>query len=120
LAQLRDVLGLAADDSTVVIPDLQPDGKGLLAQNTKRKVDDDTSTSAEKGGGPTPPTVSGNSDQAFVHAQLAASYIPFLSSELLMPPKMPTRAEMEQILLDLRKKALMDEYFGSEPMAIVS
>ena len=31
-----------------------------------------------------------------------------------MPPKMPTVEEMEGVLLDLRKRALVDEYFGDE------
>lgn len=48
------------------------------------------------------------------HARAAAAYIPFLTPEMLMPPKMPTSEEMEKVLLDLRKKALVEEYFGNE------
>ncbi|KAI0332248.1 Isy1-domain-containing protein [Cubamyces sp. BRFM 1775] len=48
------------------------------------------------------------------HARRTAAYIPVLSPEILMPPKMPTREEMEQFLLELRKKALVEEYFGNE------
>jgi pre-mRNA-splicing factor ISY1 len=55
-----------------------------------------------------------NGGQAFVHAQAAAAYIPFLSAESLAPPKMPSRQEMESVLLDLRKKALVQEYFGQD------
>jgi hypothetical protein len=33
---------------------------------------------------------------------------------MLTPPKMLTREETEQVLLDLRKKALMAEYFGPD------
>lgn len=51
-------------------------------------------------------------DPMIAHAQTAAAYIPFLKPEHVMPPKLPTRPEMESILLDLRKKALVDEYFG--------
>lgn len=51
---------------------------------------------------------------AAVHARAAAAYIPFLTAEMLMPPKMPTTEEMEKVLLDLRKKALVDEYFGDQ------
>jgi pre-mRNA-splicing factor ISY1 len=47
------------------------------------------------------------------HARAAAAYIPFLSVESLLPPKMPTKGEMEGVLLELRKRALVDEYFGN-------
>ncbi|KAH9836186.1 pre-mRNA-splicing factor ISY1 [Rhodofomes roseus] len=47
---------------------------------------------------------------AFAHA--TAAFVPFLSTEELLPPKMPSREEMETFLLDLRKKALVEEYFG--------
>jgi len=50
---------------------------------------------------------------AFAHARAAAAYIPFLSVETLLPPKMPTKGEMEGVLLELRKRALVDEYFGN-------
>lgn len=53
-------------------------------------------------------------DQARIHAQAAASYISFLTTEDLLPPKMPTREEMETVLLGLRKQALVDEYFGAD------
>jgi pre-mRNA-splicing factor ISY1 len=57
--------------------------------------------------------VNGDSPAA-AHARAAAAYIPFLTPEMLMPPKMPTTEEMEKVLLDLRKKALVEEYFGNE------
>ena len=53
-----------------------------------------------------------NVDTARVHAQAAAAYIPFLDIEHLLPPKLPTHDEMESVLLALRKKALVEEYFG--------
>lgn len=53
------------------------------------------------------------SDLSAVHAKAAAAYIPFLSEEMLMPPNMPTRDEMEKVLLGLRKEALVEEYFGT-------
>lgn len=49
-------------------------------------------------------------------AKFLASYLPVFSAnpeELMMPP-MPSRTEMESILLELRKKALVGEYFGEE------
>lgn len=57
--------------------------------------------------------VNGDSPAA-AHARAAAAYIPFLTPEMLMPPKMPTTEEMEKVLLDLRKKALVEEYFGND------
>ncbi|GJJ16115.1 hypothetical protein Clacol_010394 [Clathrus columnatus] len=51
---------------------------------------------------------------AEISAQAAASFIPFLSAEDLLPPKLPSRQEMENVLLELRKKALLNEYFGAE------
>jgi len=70
------------------------------------------------GGPPSQPTTMGadaNEDSpAAAHARAAAAYIPFLTPGMLMPPKMPTTEEMEKVLLDLRKKALVEEYFGNE------
>jgi pre-mRNA-splicing factor ISY1 len=57
-------------------------------------------------------TTSSEAEQALLYARAAASRIPFLSPELLLPPKLPTHQEMEAALLMLRKKALLDEYFG--------
>jgi pre-mRNA-splicing factor ISY1 len=51
-------------------------------------------------------------EQTLIHVRAAASYIPFLTPEILLPPKLPTHDEMEAILLALRKKALVEEYFG--------
>ena len=53
-------------------------------------------------------------DMTLMHARATAMYIPFLSAEQLVPPKLPTREEMEQFLLDLRKRALVEEYFGEQ------
>ncbi|KAF5325347.1 hypothetical protein D9619_010109 [Psilocybe cf. subviscida] len=52
------------------------------------------------------------SDASRIHAQAAAAYIPFLDVEDLLPPKLPSHEEMEGVLLALRKKALVEEYFG--------
>jgi len=41
-----------------------------------------------------------------------ATLIPFLTPECLAPPKMPTKQEMDKILLELRKQALLQEYIG--------
>ncbi|PFH48333.1 hypothetical protein AMATHDRAFT_76785 [Amanita thiersii Skay4041] len=70
----------------------------------RTKTDGTMTTSA-------PPAVS-DKDPAFAHAQAAAAQISFLQVGHLLPPKLPTREEMESILLDLRKTALVAEYFG--------
>lgn len=53
----------------------------------------------------------GTSDPQMEHARAAAAFIPFLTPENLLPPKLPTREEMEGVLLNLRKQALVEEYF---------
>jgi len=55
----------------------------------------------------------GTSDLQLEHARAAAAFIPFLGPENLLPPKLPTREEMEGVLLSLRKQALVEEYFGN-------
>ncbi|EPT02082.1 hypothetical protein FOMPIDRAFT_1022950 [Fomitopsis schrenkii] len=51
-------------------------------------------------------------EAAMSFANATAAFIPFLSPDELLPPKMPSREEMETFLLGLRKKALVEEYFG--------
>jgi len=53
-------------------------------------------------------------DSTLLYAQTAASFIPFLETRDLVTPKMPSPEEMETVLLQLRKKALVEEYFGHE------
>lgn len=52
-------------------------------------------------------------DVAAAHARAAAAFIPFLSAEDLTAPKMPGKEQMEAFLLDLQKRALVEEYFGN-------
>ncbi|KIM76180.1 hypothetical protein PILCRDRAFT_826529 [Piloderma croceum F 1598] len=54
------------------------------------------------------------SDPQLEHARAAAAFISFLAPENLLPPKLPTREEMEGVLLNLRKQALVEEYFGGD------
>ncbi|KAI5119465.1 hypothetical protein M0805_007199 [Coniferiporia weirii] len=56
--------------------------------------------------------VEDDGDTALQSARAAAAFIPFLSASDLLPPKLPTKEEMEGVLLGLRKKALVEEYFG--------
>ena len=44
---------------------------------------------------------------------MAASFIPFLSPEALMPSTLPSKEDMEEVLLRLRKEALVQEFFWS-------
>ena len=39
-------------------------------------------------------------------------HIPFLTPEHLQPPKLPTKEEIDGVLLGLRKQALLEEYLG--------
>ncbi|TEB32802.1 Isy1-like splicing factor [Coprinellus micaceus] len=87
-ANVQEVLGLSAD----AIPKFSRP-ESAVSPTAKRKA------------------VDGDAD-ARVHAEAAAAYIPFLTADNLLPPTLPTREEMEAVLLDLRKKALVEEYFG--------
>ena len=78
-------------------------------------ADTEVAKRAKTDGAPPPPTSGASTEEAMLaHAQRTAAYIPILSPEILMPPKLPTREEMEAYLLELRKKALVEEYFGNE------
>ncbi|KAF8551846.1 pre-mRNA-splicing factor ISY1 [Imleria badia] len=132
--RIREVLEIPADEP---IPDLprgprqsstvtSSDSPPANASSSKRKADGDGDASMANKDDPPPenakrsktdaaqqqviPTPAPNSMQA--HAQLAASHISFLSTEDLLPPKMPTGEEMEGVLLKLQKEALVNEYFG--------
>lgn len=132
-SSLRESLGIQTDEA---VPKLQrPQTKASITiadstdetslQKRKHATDEDVEMDTETTEDPSkrPKTdgaksqsdgKSAASDMAIVHAKAAAAYIPFLSEEMLMPPKMPTHDEMENVLLDLRKRALVEEYFGNE------
>ncbi|KAG6908374.1 hypothetical protein DXG01_004872 [Tephrocybe rancida] len=131
-SNLRETLGLSSDgpipklarpDQSVPPPPSLIEAQGL---SSKRKTADvgevegdvdmappDDGLKRPRSGDPTPP-VPVATDAARTHAAAAASYIPFLRTENLLPPTLPTRQEMETVLLALRKKALVEEYFGEE------
>ncbi|KAF8834497.1 Isy1-like splicing factor [Paxillus ammoniavirescens] len=134
---IRELLDLPADDPIPDMPrgakKLPPDPPPVNASSTtnhsKRKAASDTDTDMTHAEGDPPPdnakrfrTDSAPPDASpdpaqhsmQANAQMAASYIPFLSPEDLLPPTLPTREEMEGVLLRLRKEALMNEYFGKE------
>jgi pre-mRNA-splicing factor ISY1 len=91
-----------ADDES----DLEMDG-GTRDESKRTKTDGDLASTVAQ-------TASTTTNPVLLHAQTAASFIPFLDAEHLLPPKVPSREEMETVLLQLRKKALVEEYFGDE------
>ncbi|KAJ3996960.1 Isy1-like splicing factor [Lentinula boryana] len=134
---LREVLSLPEDDPIPPMPRHESssstaDNSSASAVQSEQKAETADGASNDSEPSPSdkrPKTVTAEAtisssipadqlQQAFLHAQTAASYIPFLSAESLLPPKMPTRVEMEQVLLDLKKKALVEEYFGNEKLAV--
>lgn len=133
-AHLREVLGLPTDVPLPQIPrgasasssSIPPSGDPPPASDGKRKAPDDDGklapepdTELAKRSKPDIPVATPGVAQADVaatalaHARAAAAYIPFLTVESLLPPKMPTKEEMEGVLLELRKRALVEEYFGN-------
>jgi pre-mRNA-splicing factor ISY1 len=131
-ANVRETLGLPSDTLVPPIPgqvSAQPSvtqSSTTSQANGKRKTTDGDSDNGMNGtrddskrtrteGESEPTTVQTPSttvDSARLHAQTAASFIPFLQTEHLLPPKILSHDEMESILLQLRKKALVEEYFG--------
>jgi len=134
-AHLREVLDLPTDAPTPQIPrgasasssSIPPSGDPPPGKSDgKRKASDGDNDPApesdsevakrSKSDAPVPTSSAAQADVAaatLAHARAAAAYIPFLSVESLLPPKMPTKEEMEGVLLDLRKRVLVEEYFGN-------
>ena len=134
-AHLREVLGLPDDTPIPPIPRgttalssniPPPENPPPVTSDGKRKAPDEDSTPVLesdsepiKRSKPDAPMVTDSVSQAdaattaLAHARAAAAYIPFLSAESLLPPKMPTKGEMEGVLLELRKRMLVEEYFGN-------
>ncbi|KAJ3515950.1 hypothetical protein NLJ89_g1444 [Agrocybe chaxingu] len=130
---LRENLGLPKDDPPPKLPrpavharETNHDTLPTQSSSSKRKavnqsedVDMDADESKKPKRSPTvTPSMttdtdaSSDADVTRIHAQAAAAYISFLEVDHLLPPKLPSHAEMESILLALRKKALVEEYFG--------
>ncbi|KAJ3528986.1 hypothetical protein NMY22_g9186 [Coprinellus aureogranulatus] len=104
-AHVQEVLGVSAD----TIPKLsRPESAVNTAKRKAADGDSDVQMSDEAGNSSESQALA----QARMHAEAAAAYIPFLTADNLLPPKLPSREEMEGVLLDLRKKALVEEYFG--------
>ncbi|KAF9462243.1 pre-mRNA-splicing factor ISY1 [Collybia nuda] len=127
-SNLRETLDIPPDQPIPKLPraesSLSPSQQMQAISTTRKAADEpgdvEMTPPGEDGTKPTEPvapSASADIDQARIHAQAASSYIPFLQTEHLLPPKMPTRAAMEAILLGLRKQALVEEYFGEETTA---
>ncbi|KAK7036294.1 Isy1-like splicing factor [Favolaschia claudopus] len=96
--ELRTTLGLAPD-AALPRPSASP-----AAKPSEDTVMSDTDPKD---------AASGDADARAAASALAA-YVPFLTAEMLLPPKLPTAAETEATLLALRKRMLVEEYFGTE------
>ncbi|KAH9929090.1 pre-mRNA-splicing factor ISY1 [Epithele typhae] len=107
------------DASHAGLPDPKrkaPDEDGDVEMSTDAPSSEIAKRAKKEGAPPTLASTDAPSDDTMLaHAQRTAAYIPILSPEVLMPPTLPTREEMEKFLLELRKKALVEEYFGNDP-----
>ena len=99
-----------ADEDVAMSTENEVSNTGDLAKKPKAKASGPPSSNGISNGGPTPSP----QEAMLASAKAVATYVPFLTPEYLLPPKMPSHEEMEQFLLDLRKKALVEEYFGPD------
>ncbi|KAG8956819.1 NineTeen Complex (NTC) component [Tulasnella sp. 424] len=92
-------------DNVEVPPIPRPDPKALLASAA-------AGLSITENGS----TVDGDGDAAMNGEKkpVVPPALAFLTADELAAPVMPTKAEMEQVLLEIRKKALLEEYLGKE------
>jgi len=96
----------------------QPSAKRKLRDADSIIVDAEDLKRAKTSTREAPTLTSSMTPSADDAARAAAAFIPFLNSEDLAPPQLPSRDEMEDVLLGLRKKALMSEYFGGGGEAV--
>ncbi|KJA23748.1 hypothetical protein HYPSUDRAFT_137406 [Hypholoma sublateritium FD-334 SS-4] len=131
---VREALGLPSDTPTPKVPrsnvvvtqTVPSDSSNPPPPSSKRKAESQEDVEMHSEGdepkkakaetknttGPEALRSTVDADASRIHAQAAAAYIPFLDVEHLLPPKLPSHDEMEGVLLALRKKALVEEYFG--------
>ncbi|KDQ15480.1 hypothetical protein BOTBODRAFT_54750 [Botryobasidium botryosum FD-172 SS1] len=132
-ATLREVLQLPASDSAPVIP--RPDPVPLSALvalsisagadggGEKRKLDggeeapqDEDAEMADENAAKRSKSSEDKASAADSSRTSQSTHLPLISiltMDDLAPPKMPTREEMEEVLLGLRKRALLEEYLGT-------
>jgi pre-mRNA-splicing factor ISY1 len=104
--ELKSLLGLGGD---VRIPSLRDRAIAPIstsAATAKRKEGEDSKMED----GSKSKRAKQNNGQGAAAQRDITSLIPFLTPEHLAAPKMPTRQEMDAILLELRKQALLQEY----------
>lgn len=93
------------EDTTMTTDEVNDDA--IPADPSKRQKTNGTAVP----NGDQPPSTA-TADTMLQSARAAAAFIPFLSPDELMPPKLPSPEEIEGVLLGLRKQALVQEYFG--------
>ena len=114
--ELISTTKLASLDSST--PSGETKRKAPDDDNASAEMDVDTSKKTKSDAIPPPPNVNGTTDGQVDPdvisnaASAVAAFIPFLTPDDLLPPKLPSKQELEDILLKLRKKALVEEYFG--------
>ncbi|KIJ57219.1 hypothetical protein M422DRAFT_198639 [Sphaerobolus stellatus SS14] len=128
--KIRVALGQSVDEPTPEMPRYYSKGHnpsaqkpppGQLQPSAKRKAPDDEDQTTEGADDDESkrakmevdrPAAATQAPSAEDAAKAAAAFIPFLNPADLAPPKLPTREEMDGVLLKLRKEALLSEYFG--------
>jgi pre-mRNA-splicing factor ISY1 len=79
-------------------------------ESAKKAKTTNNGESAEDGGAAVVPVVDPAAAAAARQAAVAASFLSVLDPESLKMPTMPTTEEMGKVLLEVRKKALREEY----------
>ena len=103
-----------ADPDEVDKPADKQEQDGTISKRSKTNNDSNSTAPSDAAPADSVQDPQALTAQLKMHAQMAASFIPFLSPEALMPPTLPTKADMEEVLLRLRKEALVQEFFGVE------
>ncbi|KAI0031777.1 Isy1-like splicing factor [Vararia minispora EC-137] len=111
-ATLKEMLDIPADEAPPPMPRTTAPAPSALPANGQPPEADGDATMTDVAKAPKPPSDDPRA-VAEAHARSAAPFIPFLSAEDLMPPKMPSKDQMEAFLLELQKRALVEEYFGN-------
>jgi len=109
------VLGLPQDAPVPPIP--RPDPVSLMSEPYPPSSANADGSEKANGGTEDSEMADGQEDIVQIKANVAQPHPPslaFLSPEELAAPKLPSKTEMENILLDLRKKVLLEEYLGKE------
>lgn len=101
---LRASLSIPNDSPVPKIPRPDPVPLSKIMAQLPQPGEDSTMTSTEEGGA---------DSTNLIHPPMLS----VLSPADLQHPKMPTKEEMEGVLLALRKRALLEQYLGDETPA---